>query len=76
MTITTDQFGNHILTADEGRAIHQRGMPSPCSTVRARLAPHIDPATWEDCDFGEPEPTDEPTMEDKDATLRRFGVEV
>ena len=56
MTIETDAQGNHILVADEGRAIHQRGTPSPCSTVRARLAPNLDPATWEDCEFGEPEP--------------------
>ena len=76
MTIETDTEGYHILTADEGRAIHQRGTPAPSSTIRARLAPHIDPATWEDCDFGEPEPPDEPTEADKDEALRKFGVEV
>ena len=61
------------IIADEGRAIHRKGEPSPSPIVRASLAPNDSIENWEDCDYGMP---DEVTVEDKDAALRRFGVEV
>ena len=77
MKISTDEQGRMVLTADEGRAIHRKGTPTPSHTVGYSFeVGKDDPSNWEDCDLGEPEQADEPTMEDKDAALRRFGVEV
>ena len=64
--------GNHI-TADDGKALRRKGSTDASEATEAWLAPTDSPDNWEECDYGI---ADEPTMEDKDAALRRFGVEV
>lgn len=77
MTISTDEQGRTVLTADNGRAIHRKGTPKQSHTVGYRFEIGADDAAnWEDCELGEPEQSDEPTEADKDAALRKFGVEV
>lgn len=68
----------NIITADEGKALHRKGTETPTTITRVALAPWDAAANWEDCDYGEPEqPSPEDVTEaDKDAALRRFGVEV
>ena len=64
---------DNIITAEEGKALHRIGEPHPTTVTRVSLAPWDVPDNWEDCEYGE---GDEPTEADKDAALRRFGVEV
>lgn len=69
--------GITTITAEAGAAIHREGTPTPSHTVGYRFdVGKDDAANWEDCELGEPEQADEPTEADKDAALRRFGVEV
>lgn len=73
MTISTDEQGRTVLTADEGRAIHRN--TEPCGAVVAAILRSDDsPSNWSDCDITVPDDT--ATEADKDAALRRFGVEV
>lgn len=66
----------NIITADEGRALHRKGTETPTTITRVALAPSVSADDWEDCDYGLPPSQDEATEADKDAALRRFGVEV
>ena len=79
MTIETKTYGIEIF-ADEGKAIRHKDDPHVKTTMTSVCIPLAqDPNEWLDCEYGddetEPSP-DEPTMADKDATLRRFGVEI
>ena len=67
--------GNVIL-ADSGKALHKVGTETPTTITRVALAPGAKAEDWGDCDYGLPPSQDESTEEDKDAALRRFGVEV
>lgn len=59
----------HIV-ADDGRLIRRKNDPSTaCGEAYLSVVDSVD--LWEDCDS-----SDETTVEDKDAALRRFGVEV
>ena len=78
MTIETKTYG-HEIYADEGKAIRHKDDPHDKTTMTSVCIPLAQsPDDWRDCEYGEddqPSP-DEPTMADKDAALRRFGVEV
>lgn len=63
----------NIIAADEGKALHRKGEPTPTMITRVALAPWDVPDNWEDCEYGE---GDEPTIDDANAALCRFGVEV
>ena len=63
-----------VLLADEGRAIRKVGDSDPSAATEVWLGSSDAPENWEDCD--KYIPGGEPTVEDKDAALRRFGVEV
>ena len=67
--------GNRLF-AEDGMAIHRKGEPSPTRITRVALGPSDSADNWEDCEYGDTPSPDESTMEDKDAALRRFGVEV
>ena len=59
----------HIV-ADAGRLIRRKNDPSTaCGEAYLSVVDSVD--LWEDCDS-----SDEPTMAEKDAALRSFGVEV
>lgn len=47
----------NILTADEGKAIHRKGEPTPTTITRVALPASDSPENWEDCDYGEPSDT-------------------
>ena len=66
-----EKVGNvtHIV-ADDGRMVRRKNDPST-ACVEAYLSVVDSVDLWEDCDS-----SDEPTMADKDAALRRFGVEM
>lgn len=66
----------NIITADDGRAIHRKGTETPTTITRVALSPSASADDWEDCDYGLPPMPVETAEEDKDAALRRFGVEV
>ena len=67
--------GNVIL-ADSGKALHKIGTETPTTITRVALAPYAKAEDWEDCDYGLLPSHDEATEEEKDAALRRFGVEM
>ena len=64
----------NIITADDGMALHRKGTETPTTITRVALAPWDSAENWEDCDYGEPPSPDDPTMEDKDAAPKRYGV--
>ena len=66
--------GNKIY-ADQGMAIHRKGEPSPSLSTFVSLSSYDKADDFEDCEYGEPQQNDV-TEADKDAALRRFGVEV
>ena len=66
-------IGN-IITADDGKALHRKGEETPTTITRVAFAPWDSADNWEDCDYGEPPSPDDPTMEDKDTALKRYGV--
>lgn len=76
MTIT--DRGHYVaIDADPGKALRKAGSSDEVSTVTSVAMPKpCDPNTWEDCEYGEPQPSEDATEADKDAALRRFGVEV
>jgi len=78
MTITTDETtGRTRITADEGKAVHRIGTPSPCSVIGVLLRSDDTPANWEDCELGEPDhPEYDATESDKDAALTALGVDM
>ena len=64
----------NVIKADAGKALRRKGSTEPSAVTRVALAPNDSPDNWEDCDL--PVPGDEAIEADKDAALRRFGVEV
>ena len=78
MKIETKTYGHEIF-ADDGKAIRHKDDPQTKTTMTSVCIPLVQsPDEWRDCEYGEddqPSP-DEPTIADKDAALRRFGVEV
>lgn len=60
------------IYADEGLALRTADMPQETDIVTVSVARTEQIAEWEDC----PHSSDEATEADKDAALRRFGVEV
>ena len=78
MKIETKTYGIEIF-AYEGKAIRHKDDPHTKTTMTSVCIPLSQSAEdWRDCEYGEDEhpSPDEPTMADKDAALRRFGVEV
>ena len=77
MTIETKTYGIEIF-ADEGKAIRHKDDPHEKSTMTSVCIPLAqDQNDWRDCEYGDddtPSP-DEPTIDDANAALRRFGVE-
>lgn len=71
-------YGAVKLTAESGMSIRRVGEQGKSIITEAYLPMSEDASKWEDCEYGKP---DEPsagdaTEADKDAALRRFGVEV
>ena len=61
--------GRTILRADDGMGICPKSTKNP-RVKSVSLAANDSPENWKDCDL------DDVTEADKDAALRRFGVEV
>lgn len=78
MKIETKTYG-HEIYADEGKAIRHKDDSHTKSTMTSVCIPLTQyPDDWLDCEYGDDEKPspDEPTIDDANAALRRFGVEV
>lgn len=73
--ITNPKTGNLTFVAPEGRAICRADETGPTTTVTMSAPKGTPESAFVECDYGEPQ-SDGPTEADKDAALRRFGVEV
>ena len=74
MTITVYESGNKLFAADNGKAIAPKGEDGPTTVTTANAPATAPDDAWHDCEYGEP--SEEATEADKDAALRKFGVEV